>query len=792
MKLYRAWGAAAAALALLTLGVPVFGQDTATEAPPAEIVDDEGGPVLVTGQMIYTNPELLAGTTQPIVIMEDQAGFVDRDKGFLMSPESQTLGAFTSDVFTSPVSYEIALPQEPRGEYRDVDFDDAEETGVQIFTPAYWENIFGGPYLEERDLFGGGWSGAYAGTRIDQSDPDSELIGGMYIVYAPDDAQAFPSNFGDDERLFTGDEDMVTLPAGYTVVNLDTDPFIFSRPRTAEIDLIEGDEAELTDFSALGYVDAFDAMIDMYREEYAFTEYKELDWDAISDTFRPRFEEAEANNDRDAYLFALRDFTWAIPDGHIFLATSDPVLDEDFAVQTEGGLGLAIRETDDGPVIVNFVLPEGPADEAGIELSAAILSINGEPVDDVISANVPYSSPFSVESNLRLQQLRYAIRFTVDTEVEIEFQNPGDADSTTVTLTTVAERDSFRFSSFSRGLSGLELPVEYELLDSGYMVVRVYSFFDNYPLTVQLWERMIGVLNANGIPGLIIDIRQNGGGSGFLAEQMAAYLFQEPLEFGFDETYNRNVGEYVLNEDRPARFYLPPPELRYDGPVTVLVGPACASACEVFGNALRQQDRSAVVGQYTTAGLGGARRLFAMPEDQFVSITITRGLDADRQINIEGIGVVPTVVVPVTEETLFYEGDIILDTAVAYLNEQTGLSGGGQAELTFTEGGEIAVGDTVEGSIGVAERVGYFLTPEADATVTIFLGNEDGAFDTYLRILDIEGNLIAENDDLEPGANFNSRVEGLALTAGELIIIEVGTFSDASSGDYTLTVTADE
>lgn len=779
-----------ALLAILLAVIPALAQD-ATDAPPAEIVNDEGGPVLITGSMIYTNPELTAGAAQPLIIMEDQAGFVDRNQGFLMSPESQTIGAFTSDFYTSPVSYEITLPQVPRGEYRDVDFDDVEETGVQVFTPAYWTNTFGAPYLEERDLYGGGWSGAYAGTRIDQNDPDAELIGGTYVVYAPDDAQSFPSNFGEDGRLFTGDEAMVTLPAGYTVVNLDTDPFTFSRPREAVIDLIEGDEAELVDFSTLSYTDAFDAMIELYREEYAFTEYKGLDWDAIAAEFRPRFEEADANGDRNAYLFALRDFTWAIPDGHIFLTPGDPVLDDEFFVQTQGGLGLAIRDIDDGRTIVNFVLPDGPADAAGIELGAEIVSINGVAIDDAVDASVPYSSPFSVDWNRRLQQLRYVIRFPLGTEVELEFQNPGDSEPTAVTLQTVDERDSFRFSSFASGLTGLELPVEYELLDNGLLVVRVFSFFDNEVLTVQLWERMVNLVNDNGLPGIILDMRQNGGGNGFLAEQMAAYFFQEPLTFGYDETYNRNIGEYVINEERPARFYLPPENLRYDGPIAVLVGPSCASACEVFANAMTVQDRAAIVGQYPTAGLGGARTLFAMPENQFVSITITRGLDENREINIEGLGVAPTVVVPVTEETLFYDGDAVLDTAVQYLSELVGLSAGG-GELVYTDGGELAVGDTVEGAVAVGERVGYTLNVEADAVVTISLGDPTGQFDTYLRVYDAEGNLIAENDDSVPGSVYNSLVEGLELTGGSLVYVEVGTYADSSAGEYTLSVEASE
>ncbi|MEZ4728921.1 MAG: S41 family peptidase [Caldilineaceae bacterium] len=639
-----------------------------TSFPPAELVNEEGGPVSIRGEVTYTNPFFTTGVAAPMVILEDQAGFVDRNRGFILPPESQTLGQITSDFYTSPFSYTIALPIEPQASLRDVDQDGEADTGVMVYAVAYWSNIFGDPFLEKRDLYGGGWSTAYASTRVSEDvSTKREIVGGKFLVYAPDDQQGFPAGFGDDGLLFTEDDPIVGLPQGYTVVDMDTTPFTFDRSRHPVIDLIEPAGSALDDFSDLSYSAAFDAMIEKMRKEYAFTEYKGIDWDAKVEEFRPRFVVAEEDRDVKAYLVALRDFAWSIPDGHI----SAPFIADDFSLATGGGFGIAVRELDDERVIVNFLLADSPAAEAGIEERAEIVAINGQPIRTVISDTVAWSAPYSTAHFKRLQQLRYVTRFPVGTEVEITYKNPGETATQTVTLEAVPERDSFTFSSFNAGRTGFEQPVEYRLLDQGYGYVKIYSFADNDLLSIQLWERMIRTLNQAQVPGLIIDMRQNSGGSGFLADQMAAYFFDEQLELGNTGRYNEETGEFYFDERTIDRFYPPAEDLRYEGAVAVLIGPNCNSACEFFTYDMTVQDRAAVVGQYPTAGLGGSIEDFLMPESQPIRMTVGRNVDMNGEIHIEGRGVPPTVQVPVNEETLFSEGDPILEAAVDYLDTET-------------------------------------------------------------------------------------------------------------------------
>ena len=254
-------------------------------------------------------------------------------------------------------------------------------------------------------------------------------------------------------------------------------------------------------------------------------------------------------------------------------------------------------------------------------------------------------------------------------------------------------------------------------------------------------------------------MRSNSGGLGFLADQMAAYFFDESLALGNTGFYDESLGDFFVDPELEGVFYPPAEGLRYHGPVTVLVGPNCASACEFFSYDMTLQDRATIVGQYPTAGLGGSIEVFLMPEQEVIQFTTGRALDAEGEIHIEGVGVVPTVDVPVDEETLFSEGDPVLEAAVAHLDEASAAA--------ITDGGEIAVGDSVTGEFVPGGRVQYTLTAAPGETVAIALGDEAGALDTYLRVYDADGNLVAENDDIVPGEQINSALEGLVVPDGE-------------------------
>jgi len=474
-------------------------------AGTAAVVNDEGGPVLVTGSLTYTNALFTNGVTEPLIILEDQAGFVDRDEYYILPLESQVLGQITSDFLSSPVSYSLSLPKVPNGSLRDVDNNGSDDVGVMIFSVAYWTNKFGDILLEERDLYGGGWSTAYASTRA-SSDVDTrlEIIGGKFIIYAPEAGQGFPSGFGADGRLFSADDPIVTVPPGYSVVDMDVEPFRFDRAARQVIDLIEPEGAAIHDFSDLGYADAFAAMVELFRKEYAYTELYELDWDALFATYSPRFAEAESDDDPQAYALAMRDFLWEIPDGHVGMPFG--LISELFHQETDGGLGISLTELDDGQIIVSYVLEGSPAAQAGMQLGTEILEWDGGSIEAALDREFVWAhQTLSTPHTLRLQQLRYITRFPLETQVDITFRNPDSGEAQSVTLQQI---DDFYFDP--RAVDRFILPPEALRYDGEVAVVVAPGCFSaceffSYNMTINERAAVIAHYPTGGLGGGVDD-----------------------------------------------------------------------------------------------------------------------------------------------------------------------------------------------------------------------------------------------------------------------------------------------
>jgi C-terminal processing protease CtpA/Prc len=607
-------------------------------------------PVEITGDIPYTSPFFLNTISEPFVLLEYETGFVHRDREFRFPLASQTIGPVEVDN-DKKLTYTLSLPSVPQATMVDVDNNGNNDAGVQVFAVAYWSNTWGDPFLQDRD--GKGWSTAYTSAVTDPEKED-EIVGGILVAWAPDDQQSFPSGFGPDGKLFTSDDPVAPLPAGYNLIDLNNEPFRFYKERTPSLTLNEGAGA-VKDYSNMSYSDAFDALFKKASREYPFTAEKGINWEALYQEFKPRFDNVTSDQD---YYSLLREFAFQIPDGHVNLSLNRDVFFADYG----GGFGLVLDRLSDNRVIVVNVLPGKPAAEAGIQRGAEILSWNGEAVNDAISKVIPGFGPYSTEHARQKAQVDFLTRVPPDSNVEVAFKNPDPSQEQTVTLQSVAEYDSLLLTIPSYLEDVMEMPIVGRVLDNGLGYIRINTFSDDYRLLASLWDRYLNNLVDNKIPGLIIDVRANSGGSLGIAMDFAGYFFDQEITL-YDNFYYSDVTGQFEPTGYPTK--IKPAPLYYDAPIAVLVSSNCISACEGFSYAMKTNQRSTIVGIEPTAGAFGEVGLgqYSLPGGLTIQFPTGRPQAPDGSVIIEGVGVTPDITVPVTQESALGQTDSVLEAA---------------------------------------------------------------------------------------------------------------------------------
>lgn len=636
---------------------------TSGQAPaptPANVPRDAAGKGVteLNGSFTYTNDFIFVYYVEYNVALVDMYGFVTRDEEWKLPIESQVLGYLDIDRNKQEGRFNLNLPALPRGTLVDVDNDGQSDTGVQVFALTFSANLVGSPFSSGDDQ-DRGWP-SYLASTVNDPENNNEVTGGKLVVWAPDEQQQFPTGFGPDGQLFTKDDPVGPIPPGFSVVDLDKQPFATSQNAGESMTLYEPKDAAIKDFSNLSFTDAFQKMFDQIKAEYAFNGIadKQPDWDKLYAELAPRVAEADRNRDASAFDQVMLDYVSAFRDGHVGLGGSN-VEAAQLQSTTSGGYGFAIRELDDGRVIVSYVVQDGPADKAGITVGAEVQRFNDQPIGAAIKAVKPLGGPFSTDYTLHYQQQRYLLRAPVDTDAKVTFANPNQAPNT-VTLTSVRERESFAVTSLMRGFDPNALPVEFRFLDSGAGYIKINSNYDDLNLLIRLFERALETFERNQVPGVITDLRQNSGGAPM---GLASYFSDTAIPVGQDEYFSSKTGRF--EPDGPPDTIEPSErQFRFDK-LAILVSPACASACEYEAYGFSRLPGAIVVGQYPSAGVYAevSRGQFRLPSGLALQVPTGRTRLPDGSILLEGKGVEPTLRVPITAETVLAQGDVILDAA---------------------------------------------------------------------------------------------------------------------------------
>lgn len=657
-------------LFLLGFAVPIEANLQSTS--PTE---EKRGVQRIEGKAYWTNFEIPFQYTDPVVVLLDRGSlWAKRQNNHSAAPNGQIFGEINSDINHSPFDFSLDLPATPQGEFHDVDNNGKADPGVQIW----------GLFLANNAVLTDNEPNLTPIEQLTQlsvaiasviTQPPTTLTGiaeprsGALIVYSEAANQGFPAGFGPDGLLFTADDPIATLDPGYTVVRFNPEGFVFERSPRVTIPLYERPKDAAIDFSGLSYTEAFHRLIDLLKGRYAYTELRGIDWEMWREQYLPQVEAAQQAGNPDAYFTVLATLGRKMQDAHVQVYSSND-LDDRALDSAIASVGIDPVELSDNRIIARQVLPDSPAAQAGIVPFAEILAVNDIPIRDRIAQLATQSSQATPVTR-RLEAVSRSLSFPANTSVTLRYRNPNQPPQT-ATLTS----DTFTYPSPYRFLG---LP--YQTLTASNHQTYGYGKWTNFMGDRNTFTELtafIQTLNQRRIPGLILDLRHNSGGSVATLAQLISYFWSADNPLYLNETLSQRRDFQTQEKLNFSTFEIPPnlpihapePNAYYDGEIVILVGPECASACEFFSDWMQRYKRGTVIGTSSTQGAGGAVTIVPLPEDITFTYTYSQELDLNQQPYIEAKGIQPDIVVPVTEDfvrTQLAEEDPVLERALEYL-----------------------------------------------------------------------------------------------------------------------------
>jgi carboxyl-terminal processing protease len=342
-------------------------------------------------------------------------------------------------------------------------------------------------------------------------------------------------------------------------------------------------------------------------------------WDETADILRKRYERvvkrlSQVNSD-DVFESFMNAYSHTFDPHSSYFS---PRNSEEYRIQMSlsyDGIGASLAVQDDYVSILN-IIPGGPAAVDGSlkpndRITAVGQGDGGELVDVV---------------GWRLDEVVELIRGPGGTVVRLQILPAGAAPGSQESVLALT-RDKIKLEAQAAKKERLEIQRGDETLHVG--VIDVPSFYQDfnaraagekdYTSTTSDVKRLIGELEEEGIDGLVIDLRNNGGGH--LSEATALtglFIDRGPIV----QLRNTNGRIEVLDDPMPTKVY--------DGPLLVLVNRYSASASEIFAAAIQDYNRGVVVGQQTF-GKGTVQNLYPLDryapgrDPQFGQLTLTIG-----------------------------------------------------------------------------------------------------------------------------------------------------------------------
>ncbi|TMP28263.1 carboxy terminal-processing peptidase [Pseudoalteromonas rubra] len=406
------------------------------------------------------------------------------------------------------------------------------------------------------------------------------------------------------------------------------------------------------------------------------------DWAGIKEVLTKRYKNTikrlVQTNNEDAFQIVMNAFARSIEAHTSYLS---PRRAEQFKMDMElelEGIG-AVLGYDEDYTIIRSLVPGGPADKTEkIKPDDRIVGVaqDGEEFVDVIG--------------WRLDDVVDLIKGPKGTKVRLQYLKGSDTHGTPKVVEIV--RDKIRLED--RAAKSEIFEAKYSDLTSKIGVIEIPSFYNNLSKDV---KKELEKLKEQNVDGIIVDLRQNGGGSLYEATQLSGLFIDKGPIVQIHTAYNRVEAQ----KDSDGVTY-------YNGPLTVLVDRYSASASEIFAAAMQDYGRAVVIGEQTF-GKGtvqqhrGLRKTYDLFDNALGSITYTIAkfyrIDGGSTQNK---GVIPDILLPSAvepaewgesqEDNALPWDSIVrakyqqlddLDPTIKYLNERHGLRIAKEPEFAY-------------------------------------------------------------------------------------------------------------
>lgn len=306
--------------------------------------------------------------------------------------------------------------------------------------------------------------------------------------------------------------------------------------------------------------------------------------EAVVDTLRKRYEHlirrASQFNEDDVYQLFINAYATSVEPHTAYLS---PRTSENFQISMRlslEGIGAALQNENEFTV-VKRIIPGGPADLSGLLH-----------VEDRITAVGQGSEPPVDVVGWRLDDVVDLIRGPKNSVVKLEVLPKGTGpDGTRKVITLVrdtikleeqAAKKSVIETSTGKRIGVIDIPTFYE------DVAARGRGDDNYRSTTRDVRGLLKELQDEGVAGIVIDLRGDGGGSLTEAIELTG-LF---IKSGPVVQVKNARGRMEVYDD-------PDPQVVYQGPLAVLVDRYSASASEIFAGAMQDYGRGVILGEAT-------------------------------------------------------------------------------------------------------------------------------------------------------------------------------------------------